>query len=172
MRTISADTVLRMREILTLLSIRPVTIDEIVEKTTIPNSTSTHKLLARLSNDYGFKIVVDKRRRKLDKCGTRFGVYSLCPTQADRLKRITDEELGKRESLASLPVRIKKLLDGGYSIDYISSKLDKTRSCIIYHASKNGLNASVKRDKSTPTKPVVTENDKITIYMKRPKSLI
>lgn len=172
MRTINADTVLKMREVLNLLNTKPVTISQIVELTSMTNSTSTHKILARLSSDYGFNIIVDKRSRRTKKCGTRFGVYSLCPTDRLRLIAITDEELGKRGGMATLPDKIKKLMSLGYSIDYICASLDKTRSCILYHANKNGIDTVVRRDKHTPVKPVVTSSDRITIYMPRPKSLI
>lgn len=172
MRTISRKTVLRMREVLNLLAERPVTISEIVRLTSMPNSTSTHKLLARLSSDYGFKIIAEKRSRKAEKCGTRFGVYSLCPTQLARQGSISDIELGKRCSIEALPSKIQQLMSGGYSIDYICAVLDKTRSCVLYHATKHGLDTKVKRDKSTPVKPVVTATDRLTIYMPVPKSLL
>ncbi len=171
MRTISQDTVLRLKEILNLLSKKPVTIDEIVSGTSIPNATTAHKLIAKLGNDYGFTVIVTKVNRRAERCGTRLGMYYLCATQHHRLSKITDDELGKRIATANLPKKIKTMMDGGYSIDFICASLDKTRSCILYHANKGGIDTNVKRDKSTPVKPVVTDNDRLTIYMPRPKSL-
>jgi hypothetical protein len=171
MRTISQDTILRLKEMIMLLVEKPVTIDEIVFKTSIPNSTTAHKLIAKLGNDYGFNVIVSKVNRRAQRCGTRLGVYSICATQHDKARKVTDDELGKRTATANLPVRIQALMKGGYSIDYICASLDKTRSCILYHATKNNIDTTIKRDKKTPDKPVVTENDLLTIYMPRPKIL-
>lgn len=171
MRTISQDTIIRLKEMLKLLVAKPVTIDDIVVKTSIPNSTTAHKLIAKLSNDYGFTVEVSKVNRRAQRCGTRLGVYSICDSQHERARKITDDELGKRVAAANLPHKIVALMDGGYSIDYICAKLDKTRSCILYHAEKHNIKTTVKRDKNTPEKPIVTENDLLTIYMPRPKSL-
>lgn len=171
MRTISQDTITRLRELLNLLSKRPVTIDEIVLKTSIPNSTTAHKLLAKLSNEHGFTVIVTKVKKRTTRCGTKIGMYYLCATQHAKAAKTTDDELGKRCGTVSLSKKIKEMMANDYSIDYICAKLDRTRSCILYHANKNGIDTTVRRDKSTPARPVVTDNDLLTIYSPRPKSL-
>lgn len=172
MRTISQETVLRLKELLNLIAEKPVTIREIVENTSIPSSTTAHKLIAKLSNDYGFTILVTKVSHRADRCVTRRGCYQLCPNHKQKLLSISDDELGKRVGMVNLLNKIDKLMKDGYSIDFICASLDRTRSCILYQASKNNIETTVRRDKCTPVKPTVTKNDLLTIYMKRPKSLI
>lgn len=172
MRTISQETVLRLKELLNLIAEKPVTIRQIVDSTSIPSSTTAHKLIAKLSNDYGFTVLVTKVSHRADRCVTRRGMYQLCPKHKKRLLNISDDELGKRVGIVNLLTKIDNLMKDGYSIDFICASLDKTRSCILYQASKHNIDTTVKRDKSTPVKPTLTSNDLLTVYMKRPKSLI
>lgn len=172
MRTTSQETVLRLKELLNIIAEKPATISEIVEKTSIPSPTTAHKLIAKLSNDYNFTVLVTKKNHRADRCVTRRGHYHLSQESKERLLKITDDELGKRVGVVNLITKIDSLMKGGYSIDFICASLDRTRSCILYQASKHNIDTTVKRDKSTPVKPAYTKNDMLTIYMGRPKSLI
>lgn len=172
MRTISADTISKLKELLHLLCGKPVTIKEIVIQTSLTNSNAAHKMLSRLSTDYGFNIVASKQNKKSTKCGTRYCVYRIHDSDIERALNISDSVLGKSEGDEHFKRRIDDLMQAGYPIDYICAALDKSRACVLYHAEKNNLITQVRRDKSTPVKPVVTNNDKLTIYMPRPKSLL
>lgn len=171
MRRISPETVVRLRELIVLLTNESASIEQIVEKTSIPKASNARKMIVKLKQDYGITVNSVMQRKKMPSSSTYFCIYSIDDSDKEKALTLTSEELGKCVSAKALPLKIKALADAGHDIDFICGKLDKTRSCIMYHVEKYNLKIKARRNKELSCAPPIASNDMLTIYMPRPKCL-
>lgn len=172
MRPVSKETIIRLRELLTLLTQEKVSIEQILLRTSIPTASIARKMIVKLKQEHSIEVEATYLRKNTASSSTRYCLYTIEEKHRKKALELTDPELGKSVVTDGLPDKIKELAKAGYDIDFICGKLDKTRSCILYHAEKGGINLKVKRNKKLATRPPTTSNDLLTIYMPRPKSLI